>query len=32
MFQVISEGFGDIGNVPDFIENVPMKELCQGFD
>jgi hypothetical protein len=30
MFRVISKGFGDTGKVLDFIENVLVKELCQG--
>jgi hypothetical protein len=32
MFRVISEGFRRHRNVPDFIRNVPVKELCQGVD
>jgi hypothetical protein len=30
VFRAISERFGDIGKVPDFIEVVSVKELCQG--
>jgi hypothetical protein len=32
MFQEKRKSSGDIGNVLDFIGNVPMKELCQGVD